>query len=162
MKSLKRTVSGSRLRTSNQMKSWLQPKIGAIGTRFRIGARIRIANRWASRNPKSTFGYVVGTLLTVLVCDIAVAGMRAEMKEPDMNLIANVEPVFNGFRAIQANKDAHRRAVLEMTSKGQVLKHELDSIIAIPCKSHSDSIGIIRRYGQLENIVKSIKQNDND
>lgn len=162
MKSLKRTVFDSRLRTSNQMKSWLRPKIGDIGTRFRIGARIRIANRWASRHPKRTFGYVVGALLTVLVCDIAVAGMRTEMKEADMNLIANVEPVFCGFRAIQANKDAHRRAVLEMTYKGQVLKHELDSMIAIPCKSHSDSVGIVRRYGQLENIVKSIKQNDND
>ena len=162
MKSLKRTVFDSRLRVSNQMKSWPQPKIGDIGACFRIGARIRIANRWASRHSKGTFGYVVGTLLTVIVCDIAIAGMGAKMKEPDMNMIANVEPVFSGFRAIQANKDAHRRAVLEMTSQGQVIKHELDSMIAIPCKSHSDSVGIIRRYGQLENIVKSIKQKDND
>lgn len=162
MKSLKRTVFDSRLRTSKQIKFWLRPRIEAIGIRLRLGARIRIANRWASRHPKSTFGYVVGTLLTVLVCDIAIAGIRAEIKEPDMNMIANVEPVFSGFRAIQANKDAHRRAVLEMTSKGQVLKHELDSMIAIPCKSHSDSIWIVRRYGQLENIVESIKQNDND
>lgn len=162
MKSLKKTISDSRLRTSNQIKSWLQPKMGAIGTRYRLGARIRFANRWATQHPKRTFGYVVGTLLMVLVCDVMVAGMKAEMKEPDVNMIANVEPVFNGFRTIQANKDTHRRTVLEMTSKGQTLKHELDSLIAIPRKSHADSIGIIRRYGQLENLVKTLKQNDND
>lgn len=162
MKSLKKTISDSRLRTSNQIKSWLQPKMGAIGTRYRLGARIRIANRWATQHPKRTFGCVVGILLMVLVCDVMVAGMKAEMKEPDVNMIANVEPVFNGFRTIQANKDTHRRTVLEMTSKGQTLKHELDSLIAIPRKSHADSIGIIRRYGQLENLVKTLKQNDND
>lgn len=162
MKSLKKTISDSRLRTSNQIKSWLQPRLGSVGKRYRIAARIRIANRCATRHPKRTFGYVVGTLLTVLVCDVAITGMRAEMKEPDVNMIANVEPVFNGFRTIQANKDTHRRTVLEMTSQGQILKHELDSIIAIPRKTHADSIGIIRRYGQLENLVKTLKQNDND
>ena len=162
MKSLKKTISDSRLRTSNQIKSWLQPRLGSVGRRYRLAARIRIANRWATQHPKRTFGYVVGTLLMVLLCDVMIAGMRAEMKEPDVNLIANVEPVFNGFRTIQANKDSHRRTVLEITAKGQNLKYELDSLIAIPHKSHSDSIGIIRRYGQLENLVKTLKQNDNE
>lgn len=162
MKSLKKTISDSRLRTSNQIKSWLQPRLGSVGRRYRLAARIRIANRWATQHPTRTFGYVVGTLLMVLLCDVMIAGMRAEMKEPDVNMIANVEPVFNGFRTIQANKDTHRRTVLEMTTQGQILKHELDSLIAIPRKSHADSIGIIRRYGQLENLVKTLKQNDND
>ncbi len=161
MKSLKKTIADNRLKTSNQISSWLRPKVGAIGKRYRLGPRIRIANSWASRHPKRTFGYVVGTLLMVLVVDVMVTGMRAEMKDPDVNMIANVEPVFNGFRTIQANKDTHRRTILEMTTKGQTIKHELDSLIAIPRKSHADSVGIIRRYGSLENIVKSVKQNDN-
>lgn len=162
MKSLKKTISDSRLRTSNQIKSWLQPRLGSVGRRYRIAARIRIANRWATQHPKRTFGYVVGTLLMVLVGDVMVTGLKAEMKEPDVNMIANVEPVFNGFRTIQANKDSHRRTILEMASKGQAIKHELDSLIALPHKSHADSVTIIRRYGSLENIVKSLKQNDND
>lgn len=162
MKSLKKTVADSRLKTTNQIRSWLQPKVNAFGKRYRLGARIRIANSWATRHPKRTFGYVVGTLLMVLVGDVMITGMRAEMKDPDVNMIANVEPVFNGFRTIQANKDTHRRTVLEMATKGQAIKNELDSLIAIPQKSHADSVGIIRRYGSLENIVKSLKQNDND
>lgn len=162
MKSLKKTISDSRLRTSHQIKSWLQPRLGSVGKRYKLAARIRIANRWATQHPKRTFGYVVGTLLMVLVGDVMVTGMKAEMKEPDVNMIANVEPVFNGFRTIQANKDTHRSTVLEMASKGQAIKHELDSLIALPHKSHTDSVRIIRRYGSLENIVKSLKQNDND
>jgi len=121
-----------------------------------------MANAWAARHPKRTFLYVVGSLLTVLLGDMMVAGMRAEMKEPNINMIANVEPIFNGFRTIQANKDTHRRTIMELATKGQVVRHELDSMIAIPTKSYEDSIGIIRRYNQLDNIVKSLKQNDND
>ncbi len=76
--------------------------------------------------------------------------------------IAKVEPIFSGFRTIQANKEAQRRRLMEITGDGQTVKHELDSLIAIPRKSHADSIGIIRRYRQLEQIVKSLKHNDNN
>ena len=162
MKSLSRTIRGSRLRTHNVIRTWLKPKMGAIGTRYRLAARIRMANGWATRHPKRTFLYVVGSLLFILVGDMMVAGIRAEMKEPNVNMIANVEPIFNGFRTIQANKEAHRKTILDMTTKVQTIRHELDSMIAIPTKSHEDSIGIIRRYNQLDNIVKSLKQNDND
>ena len=162
MKSLSRTIRDSRLRTHNVIRAWLKPKMGTIGTRYRLAARIRLANSWATRNPKRTFLYVVGSLLFILVGDMMVAGMRAEMKEPNVNMIANVEPIFNGFRTIQANKEAHRKTILDMTTKGQSIRHELDSMIAIPAKSHGVSIGIIRRYNQLESIVKSLKQNDND
>lgn len=162
MKSLSRTIRDSRLRTHNVIRAWLKPKMGAIGTRYRLAARIRMANGWAIKHPKRTFLYVVGSLLFILVGDMMVAGMRAEMKEPNVNMIANVEPIFNGFRTIQANKEAHRKTILDMTTKGQSIRHELDSMIAIPAKSHEDSIGIIRRYNQLESIVKSLKQNDND
>lgn len=147
--------------TTNQVKSWLQPKVSAFGKRLRIAARIRMANSWATRHPKRTFGYVVGSLLMVLFCDIAIAGLRAESQMDNMSQIANVEPVFNGFRTIQANKDNQRKALLEMTAKGKSLHQELDSLISIPHKSHRDSIEIIRRYDRLEKIVNSLKQNDN-
>lgn len=162
MKSIRKTLRNSRLATSNQIKSWLRPKMGAIGTRYRLAARIRLANSWASKHPKKTFGYVVGTLLAIIFCDIAIAGIRAESQMENVNQIANVEPIFNGFRAIQANKESQRQTILEMTSQGQILRHELDSLIAIPRKSHRDSVDIIRRYARLENIVKSLKQNDNE
>lgn len=162
MKSIRKTLRNSRLATSNQIKSWLQPKVGAIGTRYRLAARIRLANSWATKHPKKTFGYVVGTLIAIIFCDIAIAGIRAESKMDNVNQIANVEPIFNGFRAIQANKESQRQTILEMTNQGQILRHELDSLISIPRKSHRDSVDIIRRYTRLENIVKSLKQNDNE
>lgn len=162
MKSIKKTVKDGRLSVHQAVSGWLKPRMNAVGTRWRIAARIRLANSWATKNPKKTFGYVVGTLLMVLLVDVAFTGARAEMNNPELARIANVEPIFNGFRTIQANKEAHRKTILELTSQGQSIRQELDSMIRIPVKSHADSIGIIKRYNSLESIVKSLKQNNNN
>ncbi len=160
MKSINKTIKDNRIKTHQAVCGSLKPRMNAVGTRWRIAARIRLANSWATKNPKKTFGYVVGTLLMVLLVDVAFTGARAEMNNPELARIANVEPIFNGFRTIQANKEAHRKTILELTSQGQSIRQELDSMIRIPVKSHADSIGIIKRYNSLENIVKSLKQND--
>lgn len=160
MKSINKTIKDNRIKMHQAVCGWLKPRMNAVGTRWRIAARIRLANSWATKNPKKTFGYVVGTLLMVLLVDVAFTGARAEMNNPELARIANVEPIFNGFRTIQANKEAHRKTILELTSQGQSIRQELDSMIRIPVKSHADSIGIIKRYNSLENIAKSLKQND--
>lgn len=152
----------SRLRTNDAVTGWLKPRMGAIGTRCRLAARIRMANRWATRHPKRTFGYVIGTLLFILLGDVAVTGARLESREPNISTIAQVEPIFSGFRNIQAGKETQRRQLVDMTDKGSHLHRQLDSLIAIPQKSHSDSIEIIRRYRSLEQIVESLKQHDNN
>ena len=161
MKSFRKRIQESRLRTHFLVRAWLQPKLGAIGTRYRLAARIRLANRWAAKHPKVTFASVAGTLLLLLVSTVAIDSGKGRQGEPDISTIASMEPVFSGFRTIQANKDIHRSTLLDMTVKGQLLRHELDSMIAIPGKSREDSMRIILKYRQLENIVKSIKNNDN-
>ena len=74
--------------------------------------------------------------------------------------IAQLEPVFAGFRTIQANKSIHRSTLTELTHEGQLIREELDSLIAIPRKSHQDSIHIVQSYNRLESIVKSLQNND--
>lgn len=150
------------MKTHQAVSGWLRPRMGAIGIRWRIAARVRLANSWATKHPKKTFGYVVGTLFMVLTADVAFTGARDGMYNQHMAHIANVEPIFNGFRTIQANKDTHRKTVMELAAQGQTIREELDSMIRIPAKTHDDSISIVRKYGQLEKIVKSLKQNDND
>ena len=154
-----------RLKTHDLLRAWLQPKFGAIGIKYRIAARIRLANSWARRHPKRTFACVTDSLLFLLAGDIAMASMKQEFAdgagEADMTAIANMEPLFSGFRAIQENKTLHRNTLTELTSKGVIVRNELDSMIAIPHKTRADSVNIVRKYRQLEAIVKSLKNNDN-
>lgn len=167
MKSFRKTLRESRLRTHKLVRSWLQPKLGAIGIKYRLDGRIRLANIWAKKHPRRTFAYVTGSLLFVLVANIAMDGLLAnsnELNEPnelnELSAIAPVDPMLEGFRTIQANKTVHRSTLMNLTAKGQLLHEELDSLIALPHKTHADSVHIIQSYRQLESIVKSLKNND--
>ena len=110
---------------------------------------------------------MTGSLLFVLVANIAVDGLLAnsnELNEPnelnELSAIAPVDPMLEGFRTIQAYKTVHRSTLMNLTAKGQLLHEELDSLIALPHKTHADSVHIIQSYRQLESIVKSLKNND--
>ncbi|MCS2793835.1 hypothetical protein NXW97_17825 [Bacteroides faecis] len=160
MKSLRKTIQENRKKTWNFFQSHLQPKLGAIGTRYRLAARIRWANAWAMKHPRRTFACMVGSLLFVLCGDMLVNSQTAKTKATDVSIIGNIEPVFQGFHAIQSNKNVHRQTLLELAGQGQTIREELDSLIAKPRKSHADSVRIIWQYKQLESIVKSLKNND--
>ena len=141
MKSFRKTLQESRLKTHHLIRSWLQPKLGAVGTKYRLAGRIRLANIWARKHPRRTFAYVTGSLVFLLVSTVAIDSMTlSDKREPDVSSIAQLEPVFAGFRTIQANKSIHRSTLTELTQEGQQLREELDSLIAIPRKSHQDSI----------------------
>ena len=62
MKSFRKTLQESRLKTHHLIRSWLQPKLGAVGTKYRLAGRIRLANIWARKHPRRTFAYVTGAL----------------------------------------------------------------------------------------------------
>ncbi len=157
-----KSIRKHRLQTYQLIRSWLQPKLSRIGIKCCLGGHIRLMNLWAKRHPKRTFACVTGSLLLLLVGTVALERVRTDSPQTaDMNAIASMEPLFTGFHAIQANKNVHRQKLLELTSQGQVVREELDSMIAIPHKSHADSMRIIQSYGQLEHIVKSLKNNDN-
>ena len=164
MKSLRKTLHESRLKTHQQVRSWLQPKMGAIGTKYRLAARIRLANAWAIKHPKKTFAYVVSSLLFLLVGNLWISGTKNdpsnELSDSNISMVSNMEPLFSGFHTIQANKDIQRNTLIDLVAQGQELREELDSMIAVPNKSRIDSARIIQRYRQLENIVKSLNNNE--
>ena len=92
----------------------------------------------------------VGSLAFLLAGNIAGDVLLTGNRETDeaawtgtesLNGIALVEPMFQGFRTIQANKNVHRTTLMELTDRGQKLREELDSLIALPRKSHATPSG---------------------
>lgn len=164
MKSFRKTLRESRLADTSVSPLWLHPNWEPSASSIVWPGRIRLANIWARKHPRRTFAYVTGSLLLVLVGNIAVDSLFAnsnELNKPnELSVIAPVDPMLEGFRTIQANKTVHRGTLMDLTAKGQLLHEELDSLIALPHKTHTDSVHIIQSYRQLESIVKSLKNND--
>lgn len=160
---IRKKLRENRLRAHLQIRAWLQPKLGKAGERLRLVGRIRLANIWARRHPKRTFASVTGILSLLLVCSLVIGNDRPEnVDEQDISAIASMEPLFQGFRAIQSNKGLHRATMLELADSGRAIRRELDSLIAMPRKTHGDSLRIVRQYRRLENIVKFINNGEHD
>ena len=162
---IRKKLRESRLRTHLQIRAWLQPKLGKAGERLRLAGRIRLANIWARKHPKRTFACVTGVLSLLLVCSLVTERGSPEKDNiivPDINGIASMEPLFQGFRTIQSNKGLHRVTMLELADSGRAIRRELDSLIAMPHKTHGDSLRIVRQYRRLENIVKFINNGEHD
>lgn len=160
---IRKKLRESRLRTHLQIRAWLQPKLGKAGERLRLAGRIRLANIWARKHPKRTFACVTGVLSLLLVCSLVTgrgSSNRDSMVKPDINGIASMEALFQGFRTIQSNKGLHRVTMLELADSGRAIRRELDSLIAMPRKTHGDSLRIVRQYRRLENIVKFINNKE--
>jgi hypothetical protein len=137
--------------------------ISRLSDRLRYRERIEKANSWAKSHPKATFGWTVGLLLfsfAVSLCLTLASANGGGRQNPDtleMGTISDVTPMFDGFHRIQQAKTYQTKQVGSMITDGQRVKHELDSLVSKPYKTHEDSVQIIIRYRQLENIVNTLK-----
>lgn len=154
---LKRIIKSGKSKAHGAISDWLKPKVSSFGRKHRIAARIRLANRWATKHPKRTSAYVISTLVVMFVLNIIVTDASLESHKPELSEIAMVEPIFDGFRSIQGNKDAHRSMIMDLVNRGATLRQEIDSIMSMSSKSRADSIEIVARYKQLEQIANTLK-----
>ncbi|MDE6009130.1 MAG: hypothetical protein K2G90_07980 [Muribaculaceae bacterium] len=160
MKSLKKKFRESKRKIGNGVESLLRPLMSKAGARLRLAPRIRLLNSRASKNPKRTFAIVFSTLLIIFLADLSLT-LFNPVKPAGPNIdIASIDTVFNGFRTIQENKDIHRKTLSDMALSGNVIRHQLDSLIALPVKTRADSIQIRMNYLKLERIVKTLKNSE--
>ena len=81
--------------------------------------------------------------------------LTSTYNEADMlSDFTEVKPAFDGIRRIQRLKSMQVDQTVELTNKRQQLKHDLDSLVRLPVKSHQDSVDIVVKYRQLELVVK--------
>lgn len=120
---------------------------------FKIRERIDRMNLWAEKHKKRTVAITIGVLTLSLILGSWLT-FSSDSKEPDLfGGMTDVRPDFEGMRRIQRLKSLQVEQTTDLTHRGQRLKHDLDSLIAIPVKSHKDSVDIMVKYRQLEIVV---------
>ena len=145
----------------NSIKSACQK----FGSHLRLGARIRLLNIKAIRNPKKYMGSFIaafGLLFFICILSGVISKNTDTDNESLMNNIASVDTVFNGMRSIHSAKTIQQRNIDELAVTGTRLKREVDSILAIHQKTHEDSLQIYRKAKQLKYIIDNLRQNSND
>lgn len=146
MKFFKRTKEKKDMKVAQALKS--------LFTWIKLREKINRANSWAAANKKRTSVITVSLLFLSLVLGSWLTLTASQNEASMLNGITAVGPNFDGMHRIQRVKEMQVEQTTEMTNRGQRLKHELDSLVALPCKSHKDSVDIVVKYKQLEIVVK--------
>ena len=112
---------------------------------------IQIANKWAENNRGDTMLITVGCLLFSLILGAFLTlGKESDSSDNFLYGVEPVESIFQGMQQIQNAKAYQISQLQQMAQRGQLLKHELDSLVQLPDKSHEDSMQIIIKYKQAE------------
>lgn len=121
---------------------------------IKLKEKVAKANAWATANKKQTSIATVGILFLSMILG---SWLTLTSTTNEANMLAgvtDVKPMFDAMHRIQRVKDMQKEQTAEMTYRGKALKHELDSLVALPVKSHKDSMDIVIKYKQLELVVK--------
>ena len=121
---------------------WFRILLWRLFVRWKVRERIAIANKWAENNR--------GAFLTL--------GKESDSSDNFLYGVEPVESIFQGMQQIQNAKAYQISQLQQMAQRGQLLKHELDSLVQLPDKSHEDSMQIIIKYKQLELIVNNLEK----
>ena len=123
-------------------------------TKFKLKEKIDLANQWSDAHKKKVTIITIGTLTLSLIIGSWLT-LTADYNEADL-FSEMAEVPFDGMRRIQRLKNIQVDQTMELTNRGQKLKHELDSLVHLPIKSHKDSVDIMVQYKQLEIVVKAL------
>lgn len=137
---------------------------------MKLNNKVAVANEWALRNPKRFMGTTVAILsicfLSTIVSLIVSFMSGKEHTEAAVSNENSSESLYqgvadpqvmkniSGLHELDANREVIKQETKNLTEKGLVVKRELDSLMALPVKTSSDSIRIVQDYERLKDIVE--------
>lgn len=141
-------------RTKAKKDAKIAEGIKSLTDKFKFKDKIAKANQWADKHKKRVSVITISMLMLSLIIGSWLT-LTSTYNEADMlSDFTEVKPAFDGIRRIQRLKSMQVDQTVELTNKGQQLKHNLDSLVRLPIKSHQDSVDIVVKYRQLELVVK--------
>ena len=128
-----------------------------MGKKYGIGEKVARANVWADGHRRKTAGilfsvntciYIVGFLLCMSGSDADGNGIQDPMQD-----LAQVQPIFSQLHRIEDMKTVQKKTYVQLSNRAVTLKREVDSLMAMPGKTHQDSVLALQKYDELQTIM---------
>jgi len=129
-----------------------------MGKKYGISEKIAKANAWADGHRRKTAGilfsvnfciYIIGFMLCMSGNDAEGSGM---IQDP-MQDLAQIQPMFSQLHRIEDMKTVQKKTYVQLSNRAVRLKHEVDSLMAMPGKTHQDSVLALQKYDELKMIM---------
>ena len=128
-----------------------------MGKKYGIGEKIAKANAWADGHRRKTAGilfsvnatiYIVGFLLCMSGNDASGNSIQDPMQD-----LAQIQPMFSQLHRIEDMKTVQKKTYVQLSNRAVRLKREVDSLMAMPGKTHQDSVLALQKYDELKTIM---------
>ena len=128
-----------------------------LGKKYGIGDKIAKANVWADGHRRKTAGilFSVNTCIYIIGFLLCMSGSEADgnsIKDP-MQDLAQVQPIFSQLHRIEDMKTVQKKTYVQLSNRAVTLKREVDSLMAMPGKTHQDSVLALQKYDELKTIM---------
>ena len=128
-----------------------------IGKKYAIGEKIAKANAWADGHRRKTAGilFSVNTCIYLIGFVLCMSGSEADgssIKDP-MQDLAQIQPMFSQLHHIEDMKTVQKKTYVQLSHRAVKLKREVDSLMAMPGKTHQDSVLALQKYDELNTIM---------
>lgn len=128
-----------------------------MGKKYGIGDKIAKCNAWADGHRRKTAGilfsvnatiYIVGFLLCMSGNEVDGNSIQDPMQD-----LAQIQPMFSQLHRIEDMKTVQKKTYVQLSNRAVRLKHEVDSLMAMPGKTHQDSVLALQKYDELKMIM---------
>ena len=128
-----------------------------LGKKYAIGEKIAKANAWADGHRRKTAGilFSVNTCIYLIGFVLCMSGSEADgssIKDP-MQDLAQIQPMFSQLHRIEDMKTVQKKTYVQLSHRAVKLKREVDSLMAMPEKTHQDSVLALQKYDELNTIM---------
>ena len=128
-----------------------------MGKKYGIGEKITKANAWADGHRRKTAGilFSVNFCIYIIGFMLCMSGNEADgnsIQDP-MQDLAQIQPMFSQLHRIEDMKTVQKKTYVQLSNRAVRLKHEVDSLMAMPGKTHQDSVLALQKYDELKTIM---------
>lgn len=148
-------------RIKDAISECLSPLNEFISDKFQLKGKVRLANRWAKRNPKRLFAAFLVSMVCIFTIDVIVTSIIKDTHKSGVPEMFMVRQSFDGMRNIDSNRENMRLLLSYLIEEGQNLVNEIDSISKIEHKTELDSIAIVSALNRLNVITNFISNEEN-
>ena len=128
-----------------------------MGKKYGIVEKVAKANAWADGHRRKTAGILFSVNATIYIIGfmLCMSGNDANgnsIQDP-MQDLAQIQPMFSQLHRIEDMKTVQKKTYVQLSNRAVKLKREVDSLMAMPGKTHQDSVLALQKYDELKTIM---------
>ena len=127
-----------------------------LGKKYGIVEKISMANAWADGHRRKAAGILFSVNATIYVIGflLCMSGNDNNNINDPMQDFSQIQPMFAQLHRIENMKTVQKNTFAQLGNRIVNLKHEVDSLMNKPDKTHQDSVLALAKYDELKTLMK--------